>query len=157
MWKRPYKKYCNWQSHAYVCISYKARTLLYYDIMTSSNENILRVTGICAGNSPVTGDSPHKGQWRWILIFSLICASINVWVNKHEAGDLRRHRTRYDVIVMIMFIGHTTFPNYSSSLFIKYLLQYWTIYCCMVLTSHGNAILECMKQRCDKHSFIEIC
>ena len=49
--------------------------------------------------SPVK--SPHKGQWRGALIFSLICAWINGWVNNREAGDLRRHRARYDVIVMV--------------------------------------------------------
>ena len=46
--------------------------------------------------SPV--NSPHKGQWRGALLFSLIC--LNSWVNNHEAGDLRRHRAHYDVIVM---------------------------------------------------------
>ena len=45
-------------------------------------------------------NSLHKGQWRGALMFSLICAWINGWVNNHEAGDLRRHRTHYDVIVM---------------------------------------------------------
>ena len=45
-------------------------------------------------------NSPHKGQWRGALMFSLICAWIMGWVNNHEAGDLRRHRTHYDVIVM---------------------------------------------------------
>ena len=37
--------------------------------------------------SPV--NSPHKGQWRGALMFSLICAWINGWVNNREAGDLR--------------------------------------------------------------------
>ena len=54
-----------------------------------------------AGNSSV--NSPHKGQWRGALMFSLICAWINGWVNNREAGDLRRHRTHYDVPVMKMF------------------------------------------------------
>ena len=45
-------------------------------------------------------DSPHKGQWRGTLMLSLICAWINDWVNKRGAGDLRRHRAHYDVIVM---------------------------------------------------------
>ena len=49
--------------------------------------------------SPV--NSPHKGQWRGALMFSLICARINGWVNKREAGDLRRHHAHYDVIVML--------------------------------------------------------
>ena len=48
--------------------------------------------------SPV--NSPHKGQWRGALIFSLICVCINGWVNNGEAGDLRRYRAHYDVIVM---------------------------------------------------------
>ena len=48
--------------------------------------------------SPV--NSSHKGQWRGALMFSLICAWINGWVNNSEAGDLRRHRAHYDVIVM---------------------------------------------------------
>ena len=48
--------------------------------------------------SPV--NSPHKGQWRGALIFSLLCARINGWVNNREAGDLRRHRAHYDVTVM---------------------------------------------------------
>ena len=45
-------------------------------------------------------NTPHKGQWRGALMFSLIWAWINGWVNKREAGDLRRHRVHYDVIVM---------------------------------------------------------
>ena len=48
-----------------------------------------------------TVNSPHKGQWRGTLMFSLICAWIKLRVNYREAGDLRRHRAHYDVIVMI--------------------------------------------------------
>ena len=48
--------------------------------------------------SPV--NSPHKGQWRRALMFSLIRVWINDWVNNREAGDLRRYRAHYDVIVM---------------------------------------------------------
>ena len=35
---------------------------------------------LCAGNLPV--DSPHKGQWRGYLVFSLLCAWTNGWVKK---------------------------------------------------------------------------
>ena len=49
-----------------------------------------------------TVNSPHKGQWRGALMFSLICAWINGWVNNREAGDLRRHSAHYDVRVMRM-------------------------------------------------------
>ena len=52
--------------------------------------------------SPV--NSPHKGQWRGALMFSQICAWISGWVNNREAGDLRRHRAHYDVIVMQQII-----------------------------------------------------
>ena len=45
-------------------------------------------------------NSPHKGKWRGVLMFSLICAWINAWVNNRVSGDLRRHRNRYDVTVM---------------------------------------------------------
>ena len=49
--------------------------------------------------SPV--NSPHKGQRRGALMFSLICVWIIGCENNREAGDLRRHRTHHDVIVMI--------------------------------------------------------
>ena len=49
--------------------------------------------------SPV--NFPHKGQWRGALMFSLIYAWINDWVNNREAGDLRRHHGHYDVIIML--------------------------------------------------------
>ena len=49
--------------------------------------------------SPV--NSPHKGQWRGALIFSLISVWINGWVNNREAGDLRRYHAHYDVGVMV--------------------------------------------------------
>ena len=48
--------------------------------------------------SPV--NSPHKGQWRGALMFSLICVWINGWVNDGEVGDLRCHRAHYDVMIM---------------------------------------------------------
>ena len=41
--------------------------------------------------SPV--NSPHKGQWRRALMFSLIC----VWIN--DCVYLRRHLEHYDVII----------------------------------------------------------
>ena len=50
--------------------------------------------------SPV--NSPHKHQRRGaLMIFSLICAWTNRWVNNRDTGDLRHHRAHYDVIVML--------------------------------------------------------
>ena len=48
-------------------------------------------------------NSPYNGQWHGALVFSLICAWINGWVNTHDAGNLRRHRAHYNVTVMVIF------------------------------------------------------
>ena len=63
-------------------------------------ETFSSLLALCAGNSPVPVNSSHKGQWRGVLMFSLICSWIKGWSNNREAGDLRRHRAHYDVIVM---------------------------------------------------------
>ena len=64
-------------------------------------ETFSALLALCAGNSPVPGEFPtHKVQWRGALMFSLISAWINGWVNTRGAGDLRRHRTHYDVTVI---------------------------------------------------------
>ena len=63
-------------------------------------ETFSALLALCAGYSPVTGEFPHKGQWRGALMFSLICAWINGWVNNREAGDLGRLRAHYDAITM---------------------------------------------------------
>ena len=68
-----------------------------YHMMTSSNGNIFSVTRPLWG-APV--NSPHKGQWRGALVFSLICAWGNGWANLRDAGDLRRNLAHYAVTVM---------------------------------------------------------
>ena len=70
-------------------------------MMTSSNGNIFRVTGHLGGEFTGPRWIPHKGQWRGALMFTLIYAWINDWVNNREAGGLRRYRGHYDVIVMM--------------------------------------------------------
>ena len=80
--------------------------LTHWPLMTPKHDDVIKwkhfprywpfVRGI--HRSPV--NSPHKGQWRGALMFTLICARINDWVNNRKAGDLRRYRTHYDVIVM---------------------------------------------------------
>ena len=59
--------------------------------------------------SPV--NSPHKGQWRGALMFSLICVWINGWANNGEAGDFRRYRAHYVVIVMPYILVCVTFET----------------------------------------------
>ena len=64
-------------------------------------ETFSALLAICAGNSLVAVNSPHKGQWRGALMFSFISVWINDWVNNREAGDLRRHHGHYDVNVIM--------------------------------------------------------
>ena len=63
-------------------------------------ETFSALLALCAGNSPVTGEFPHKGKWRGTLVFSVICAWTNGWVNSRYTGDFRRHCAHYDVTVM---------------------------------------------------------
>ena len=58
-------------------------------------ETFSALLAICAGNSPVPKASDAE-----LWCFSLICTWINGRVNNREAGDLRRYRAHYDVIVM---------------------------------------------------------
>ena len=66
-------------------------------MMTSSNGNIFPVTGHLCGEFTGQRWIPHR---RGALMCSFICVWINSRVNTHEAGDLRRYRAHYDVIVM---------------------------------------------------------
>ena len=54
--------------------------------------------------SPV--DSPHKGQWRGVFMYSLICDWTRGWVNNRDTGDLRRHGTHCDVTVVMDYKCH---------------------------------------------------
>ena len=70
--------------------------------------------------SPV--NFPHKGQWRGALMFSLIYAWLNDWVNNREAGDLRRQHGHYDVIVMSILV---TIIQKKSNQIITRLIKQW--------------------------------
>ena len=61
-------------------------------------ETFSALLAICAGNSSVASEFPE--QTSVMRSFSLICAWINGWVNNREAGDFRRCRAHYDVIVI---------------------------------------------------------
>ena len=66
--------------------------------------------------SPV--NSPHKGQWRGALMFSVICVWINHWVTNREAGNLNRHHAHYDVTVVnwaILWLSHRTNPEGNNT------------------------------------------
>ena len=60
---------------------------------------------ICAGNSPVPVNFPHKGQWRGALMFALIC----VWINApHLLHTLHGYGLRLHVF-------HTIITGYYFS------------------------------------------
>ena len=63
---------------------------------------------LCAGNSPVTSDFPHKGQSCRALVFSLICDWTNAWANHRHADDFRRYRTNYGITLMYIFSNTLT-------------------------------------------------
>ena len=88
------------------CIANGLRTLWCYKIITCTHDDVIiwkyftRYWPFVRGihRSPV--DSPHKGQSRGAMMFSLICVWTNGWANSWETGHLRRHRAHYDDTVM---------------------------------------------------------
>ena len=80
-------------------------------------ETFSALLAICAGKSPV--NSPHKGQWRRSLMFSLICAWINCLVNDRETGDLRRRHAQYDVMLQFIYVTALIFKSGSANTFLS--------------------------------------
>ena len=89
--------------------SHRARVKSRWNMMTSSNENIFRVTGPPCGEFtghcwiPLTKASDAE---LWCFIWS--APETNGWVSNRNAGDLRRHCTHYDVTVMMWCTQMTT-------------------------------------------------
>ena len=98
----PGRKYASWGKWVEDAI-----VPLFHDMMTSSNGDIFRVTGLLCGEFtglrwiPLTKASDAE---LWCFFF--ICARINGWVNNGEADDLRRYRAHYDVTVMMYTCVH---------------------------------------------------
>ena len=69
-------------------------------MMTSSNGNIFRVTGPLCAEFTGPGEFPtQRPVTRSFDVFFDLRLNER-WVNNREAGDLRRYRGHYDVIVM---------------------------------------------------------
>ena len=104
---------CN--RRALVCLieQNRERSQNHVFMMTSSNGNIFHGTDPLWAKS--TGDRwiplPHKSQWRGALMFCLIGAWTNNADNNRDAGDLRRHRAHYDVIVTCVCLFELDFPK----------------------------------------------
>ena len=63
-------------------------------------ESFSALLALCAGNSPVSGEfTAQRPVARSFDVF-FDMPLIKRLSNTREAGDLRRHRTHYDVIVM---------------------------------------------------------
>ena len=109
--------------------------------------------------SPV--NSPHKGQRRGALVFSLICAWINAWVNNREAGDVKRHCAHYDVTVMRFHMSRNTSRQPSGKLAILTVIKtgnytisrttqlIWRFFLQIVTkkrdsTYHGHTVMVCV-------------
>ena len=91
--------------------------------MTSSNGNIFRVTGHLCWEFTGRRWIHRKGKWRGALMFSLICAWINGWVNNREAGDLTRYSAHYDITVMLLLSVATCLKSQEG---VSYSLLYIT-------------------------------
>ena len=64
--------------------------------------------------SPV--DSPHKGQWHGVLMFSLFYVWTSGGTNYRDAGHLRRHHAHYEVtVVFYLYIS-----GFFSLLYVSY-------------------------------------
>ena len=88
------------------------------------------------------GNSPHKGQWRGALVFSLIGGWINGWVNNGEAGDFRRNGANYDVIVMKtnVWMLWFNFQQRYSMLWKSYHKDFISVIILMMTSWYWNAL-----------------
>ena len=87
--------------------------------MTSSNGNIFRVTGPLCGEFTGPGEFPtQRPVTRSFDVFFDLRLNKR-WVNNREAGNLRRYRPHYCVIVM----------NMNSQVPVVNSIRTWTLLC----------------------------
>ena len=94
--------------------------------------------------SPV--NSPHKGQWRWALMFSLICSWTNCWVNNRNADDLGRHCVNDDVTVMSLDFSFILISTWRQCF--GCILSVVT-FLVMLVTKHKHLLNEIMALNCE--------
>ena len=71
-------------------------------MMTSSNGSMFRITGpLCGEFTGLRWIPCTKASEAQLWCFLWSAPWINGWVNNREAGNLRRHRAHYDVIVLM--------------------------------------------------------
>ena len=65
--------------------------------------------------SPV--NSPHKGQWRGALMFSLICAWTNGWANNRNAGiTCNKHQCIFESGMQICYVWEKKYFDSTTEL-----------------------------------------
>ena len=85
------KRYYKYKKMNFLCTSW--RFILHDDVIKW--KHFPRYWPFVRAYAPVSSDFPHKGQWRGVLMFSLICALVNGCVNNRDAGDLKLRRAHY--------------------------------------------------------------
>ena len=101
---------------------------------------ILRVTGPLWGENTGGFPSQRPVTWSYDAFFDL---RLNKWLSKQsrhrDAGDLRRHRAHYDIIVSIIDVRDVcccwvTFYNKGKSSYISHMSKdmclHFVVYCC---------------------------
>ena len=88
---------------------------------------------LCAGNSPVIGKFPaQRPVTRSFDVFG--------WVNNREAGDLRRHRAHYDVIVMRVAVTILEFFLYKH-FSLNYQMDVYRLDTCLCLCPKSHIFI----------------
>ena len=97
-------------------------------------ETFSALLAFCAGNSPVPGEFPTQRPVTHSFDNFFDLAWINGWVNNREAGDLRRYRVHYDVIVM-------GFSSYVGSVSMSWCIHV-KIYSIIILLLNGSIYIN---------------
>ena len=95
-------------------------------------ETFSALLALFGGNHRAPVDSPHKGQWREALMFSLSCNWTKDWANSRGAVGFGRHRAHYDVTVLhddYMPATVNVHPTHFKHLSLNWASLTWKIPC----------------------------
>ena len=128
-----------WNIQSWFCVNWWPGTIMCMDISRHTDDQIwVLYLGTATGGLTwwrhqmetfsallaIYVNSPHKGQWRGALMFSLIYVWINGWENNREAGDLRCYHAHYDIIVMKIIWWNNEQGMISESWITPFLVTY---------------------------------
>ena len=82
-------------------------------------ETFSALLAFCEGYLPFNGGFPSQSQG--VLVFYLISVWTNGWAKNRDIGDLRRHRIRYDGIVITVKF-HSTYAHFLSRNALRYIV-----------------------------------